>query len=212
MNASQRNRLLALVFLSQSFNFAGSLLPSLLSESGRMSSVQAGFALALSSLLAGFWQPVTGIWLDRGQILRTFWIVFFAYSIGIAGFLIQDVGPALTLMSAIAVVLSSATSRTLVSAALVARFTGEERAKASALRYFVANAAMSVACLLALLLFKEYRAELLLADWVTTLLLAGGLSYRMTREKKLVLRRPMPGLRKASEFYKRLSEPTAAGS
>jgi hypothetical protein len=72
--------LLSLVFLSQAFSFAVTLLPNLLAGTGLFSPVQASLVLALASLMSGFWQPLLGRWLDEGRFRTAFAIIATAYA------------------------------------------------------------------------------------------------------------------------------------
>lgn len=170
-----RTLLLGLVFLSQSFNFALTLQPMLLTESGALLPVQAGLTLALGSLLSGVLQPWIGGLLDHGRVKRSFALVVITYLIGIYGYWSPTAPAWMLVASCLLLVMAGLTLRTIVSMALIANCQGEERAEAASLRYLVSNAALAVSSAIALVTFKDWRHELLLVDLCTSLVLAGGM-------------------------------------
>lgn len=150
-----------------------------------MTAVQASLVLALASLMSGIWQPLMGTWLDRGQILRVFWVILIGYSLGIATFLAQNLEASLLLGGSLMLVVAHISLRTVIALALVARYRGEERARASTLRYLVSNAALSVSALTAMLIFERWRWQLLVADLLTSLILAAGITRSLLKQSAL---------------------------
>ncbi len=172
---NSRTLLLGLVFLSQSFNFALTLQPMLLTETGVLLPMQAALTLALGSLLSGVLQPWIGNLLDRGRIKRSFTLVTVCYLVGVAGYWTKGAPAWELILSCLVLVMASLTLRTMVSMALIARCQGEERAEAASMRYLVSNAALAVSSSISLVAFVDYRRELLLVDLVTSLLMAAGM-------------------------------------
>ncbi|HYX34914.1 MAG TPA: MFS transporter [Oligoflexus sp.] len=176
--------LLSLVFLSQAFSFAVTLLPNLLAGTGLFSPVQAGLVLALASLMSGFWQPLVGRWLDEGRYRTAFAIIASAYALGIAAFLSGAASPSIIILGALALVVAMTTLRTLQSLAIVGRFQGEERAHMAGVRYLVSNFALGVAATIAFQWLTTHRTLLLSIDLVTTLILGTGLTWFLLRERR----------------------------
>lgn len=181
---NSRTLLLALVFLSQSFNFALTLQPMLLTESGALLPIQAGLTLAVGSLLSGLLQPYIGNLLDQGRIKRGFSLVAISYVLGVFGYW-NKAAPAWQLIaSCLLLVMAGLTLRTIISMALIANCQGEERAEAASMRYLVSNAALAVSSSISLFAFAEWRAQLLLIDLGTSLCLAGGMLWHLKRNMK----------------------------
>ena len=172
---NSRSLLLGLVFLSQSFNFAQTLQPMLLTESGALLPIQAGLTLAMGSLISGAMQPYLGNLLDRGRVKRSFFLVAISYALGVLGFWSPSAAPWVLVGSCLLLVMAGMTLRTIISMALIASCKGEERAEASSMRYLVSNAALAVSSSIALLAFKDWRKELLVVDLFTSLVLAAGM-------------------------------------
>ncbi|MBC7659070.1 MAG: MFS transporter [Chitinophagaceae bacterium] len=180
---NSRTLLLGLVFLSSSFNFALTLQPMLLTESGTLMPIQAGLTLAMGSLLSGVMQPLIGNLLDQGRVKRSFFLVAISYILGIFGYW-NPGAPAWQLVaSCLVLVMAGLTLRTIVSMALIASCQGAERAEASSMRYLVSNAALAVSSSISLVAFKDWRRELLLVDLVTSLVLAAGMLRHLKRSQ-----------------------------
>jgi len=176
--------LLSLVFLSQAFSFAVTLLPNLLAGTGLFSPVQAGLVLALASLMSGFWQPLMGRWLDEGRFRTAFVIIAGAYALGIVAFISEAESTVVIILGALALVVAMTTLRTLQSLAIVGRFQGEERAHMAGVRYLVSNFALGVAAAIAFQWLNVHRTLLLSIDLVTTLILSSGLTWFLLRERR----------------------------
>lgn len=176
--------LLSLVFLSQAFSFAVTLLPNLLAGTGLFSPVQAGLVLALASLMSGFWQPLMGRWLDEGRFLIAFGIIASAYAFGIFTFVLNNSSTLAIIAGALALVVAMTTLRTLTSLAIVGRFQGEERAHMAGIRYLVSNFALGVAAAIAFQWLNTHRTLLLSVDLLTTLILGSGLTWFLVREHR----------------------------
>ncbi len=180
---NSRSLLLGLVFLSQSFNFAQTLQPMLLTESGTLLPIQAGLTLALGSLFSGGMQPIIGNLLDHGRVKRCFFLVSISYAMGIWGYWSPHAPAWLLIASCLLLIMAGMTLRTVVSMALIASCKGEERAEASSLRYLVSNAALAISSGVALMAFKEWRRELLMVDLVTSVILAAGMLRHLQNNK-----------------------------
>jgi hypothetical protein len=176
--------LLSLVFLSQAFSFAVTLLPNLLAGTGLFSPVQASLVLALASLMSGFWQPLMGRWLDEGRFRITFVIIVSAYAFGIYSFMTNTDSTIAIIGGALALVVAVTTLRTLSSLAIVGRFQGEERAHMAGIRYLVSNFALGVAAAIAFQWLNTHRTLLLGIDLLTTLILGSGLTWFLLRERR----------------------------
>ncbi len=176
--------LLSLVFLSQAFSFAVTLLPNLLAGTGLFSPVEASLVLALASLLSGIWQPLMGRWLDEGRFRVAFTIIAGAYAFGIFAFLTNNPSTVAIIAGALALVVSITTLRTLSSLAIVGRFQGDERAHMAGIRYLVSNFALGVAAAIAFQWLNTYRTLLLSIDLLTTLILGSGLTWFLVREHR----------------------------
>ncbi len=151
------------------------LQPMLLTESGKLSPVQAGLILAFGSLMAGCLQPYIGGLLDQGRVKRTFALIAIAYSLGVYGYWNVSSPASLLGLACLVLVMAGLTLRTIISMALIASCQGEERVEAASLRYLVSNAALAVSSGIALFTFKSHRHELLLVDLATSLILAFGM-------------------------------------
>jgi hypothetical protein len=176
--------LLSLVFLSQAFSFAVTLLPNLLAGTGLFSPVQASLVLALASLLSGFWQPLMGRWLDEGRFRIALTLIVSAYAFGIFSFMTQTSSSLAIIGGALSLVLAMTTLRTLSSLAIVGRFQGEERAHMAGIRYLVSNFALGVAAAIAFQWLNTHRTLLLSIDLITTLILGSGLTWFLLREHR----------------------------
>jgi hypothetical protein len=176
--------LLSLVFLSQAFSFAVTLLPNLLAGTGLFSPVQASLVLALASLMSGFWQPLMGRWLDEGRFRIAFTLIASAYVFGIFSFMTQRSSSLAIIGGALSLVLAMTTLRTLSSLAIVGRFQGEERAHMAGIRYLVSNFALGVAAAIAFQWLNTHRTLLLSIDLITTLILGSGLTWFLLREHR----------------------------
>jgi hypothetical protein len=176
--------LLSLVFLSQAFSFAVTLLPNLLAGTGLFSPVQASLVLALASLMSGFWQPLMGRWLDEGRFRTAFAIIASAYALGILAFLSSMGSTAIIILGSLSLVVAMTTLRTLQSLAIVGRFQGEERAHMAGVRYLVSNFALGVAAAIAFQWLHTHRTLLLSIDLLTTLILGSGLTWFLLRERR----------------------------
>lgn len=179
---NSRTLLLSLVFLSSSFNFAQTLQPMLLTESGALLPIQAGLTLAMGSLFSGLMQPLIGNLLDQGRVKRGFFLVAICYALGIFGYWTAAAPGWQLVLSCLLLVMAGMTLRTIVSMALIASCQGEERAEASSMRYLVSNAALAVSSSIALICFKNWRQELLMIDLVTSLILAAGMLRHLKRK------------------------------
>ncbi|RZA25469.1 MAG: MFS transporter [Proteobacteria bacterium] len=182
---NSRTMLLGLIFLSQSFNFALTLQPMLLTQSGALLPIQAGLTLAFGSLISGVMQPYLGSLLDHGRVKRTFALIAITYVIGIYGYWSPNAPAWVLVLSCLVLVMSGLTQRTIISMAVVASCRGEERAEASSMRYLVSNAALAVSSGIALLTFKEWRRELLVIDLITSLILAAGMLRHLKKKMSL---------------------------
>jgi predicted MFS family arabinose efflux permease len=176
--------LLSLVFLSQAFSFAVTLLPNLLAGTGLFSPVQASLVLALASLMSGFWQPLMGRWLDEGRFRIAFTVIVSAYAFGIFAFMTKQTSTIAIIGGALALVVAITTLRTLSSLAIVGRFQGEERAHMAGIRYLVSNFALGVAATIAFQWLHTHRTLLLSVDLVTTIILGSGLTWFLMRERR----------------------------
>ncbi|RYZ48716.1 MAG: MFS transporter [Proteobacteria bacterium] len=181
---NSRTLLLGLVFLSSSFNFAQTLQPMLLTESGALLPIQAGLTLAMGSLLSGLMQPYIGNLLDHGRVKRGFSLVAICYALGVFGYWHASAPGWQLVISCLFIIMAGMTLRTIVSMALIASCQGSERAEAASMRYLVSNAALAVSASIALFLFKEWRRELLMVDFVTSLVLAGGMLYHLKKKMR----------------------------
>ena len=195
---NSRTLLLGLVFLSSSFNFAQTLQPMLLTESGALLPIQAGLTLAMGSLISGFMQPLIGSLLDQGRVKRGFFLVAVCYALGIFGYWTALAPGWQLVLSCLLLVMAGMTLRTIVSMALIASCHGDERAEASSMRYLVSNAALAVSSAIALVCFKNWRKELLLIDLITSLILAAGM-LRHLKRKMADCSNPRTSLRKSKD-------------
>lgn len=175
--------LLVLFFLSQTFSFAVTMLPSLLIDHTGLSAVQAGVILGLSSLLSGVWQPFVGRLLDRRQLLGTFLVIGLGYTLGVICFIREGQSIGMLFTGALSLCIAMTTLRTLVSMAVIGCTPVDERAKMAGVRYLVANAALGVSAILAFAWLNTHRQNLLLVDLATTWLLGAGAIWFLRRRK-----------------------------